>query len=516
MPGSEPSLPRVTETKGELQTLLNAMPVGVLLVHADGRIELANARALDLFGYTADELVGENVDVLVPESVRKGHVHHRGAYVVQPEQRPMGFGRDLYAQRKDGTTFPVEIGLSPAETENGMGTICTIIDITERKRLDGEKDHLLWTLEEKNAEITALYRVSELTRAGKTDPAMLAEIAEAIRSGLFGAPVSGVRITLDGAASEDAGFVAAQEALCSGILVDGRARGKIEAFLSDDHARDGRKRRDGDFARLMGTFAAAVGESLERSEALAKVIHASQLASIGELAAGVGHEVNNPINGIINCVDILLRNADAGTKEHRYLDLIKQEAYRISSIVGSLLAFARSGRSKPTPADLRVVLENVLVLSRKRIEKSQTLLQVEINENLPVVHCQPEQMQQVLLNLVLNALHALDERYPQADPNKTLLISARQVFVKDVPHVEVVVEDHGTGIRPEHIDRVFDPFFSTKGQQGTGLGLSVSLNIVRGHGGWISVESEPGTFTRFIVQCPVRPAECAATPSETS
>ena len=495
----------------DMQRLLDAMPVGVLLVGADGRVHRANKQALQLLGYTQQELTGLDVDTLVPEPSRSLHRDHRNAYAAEPTQRPMGFRRDLYAQRRDGTTFPVEIGLSPLEYKGEIATLCTIVDITDRKRQEAERESLVFELETRNAAVGSMYRVSELTRAVAPSESALREIAEATREGLLGAPVAGVRITVDGTAYEDSEFHASDDAIGVELSVDGRQRGKVEAFLAGDGSSGDPDMRDERFGTLVNAVADALSESLERTDALTKVVRASQLASIGELAAGVGHEVNNPINGIINCVDILLRNAPEGTKDRQYSELIKQEAYRIASIVGSLLAFARSGQSKATSTSFATVLENVLTLCRKRFEKFHVQLTVDTEGNLPPIGCEPEQMQQVLLNLVLNAVYALDERYPEADPNKCMIISARHVSLKSVPHVEIVVEDHGIGIRPEHRDRVFDPFFSTKGPKGTGLGLSVSLNIVYSHGGWIEVESEDGKATRFIVRFPVYEPEDTST-----
>ena len=144
-----------------------------------------------------------------------------------------------------------------------------------------------------------------------------------------------------------------------------------------------------------------------------------------------------------------------------------------------------------------------MALCNKRIEKSRIVLQLYVSDEMPEIRCYPQQIQQVLLNLVLNGVYALDQRYPEADPEKILSISSRQVLVRGERHAEIVVEDRGMGISPEHRDRIFDPFFTTKEKLGTGLGLSVSLSIVQAHEGWIRLETQPGRFARFIVQLPV-------------
>ena len=127
-----------------------------------------------------------------------------------------------------------------------------------------------------------------------------------------------------------------------------------------------------------------------------------------------------------------------------------------------------------------------------------------MSEDLPKVRCRSERIQQVMMNLIINAIHALDERYPLADPKKKLLIRGAVAIVERRRYLRLTVEDWGTGIDPTYIDRLFDPFFTTKGRdKGTGLGLSVSDGIVKEHGGSMTVESELGRFTRFNVDLPL-------------
>jgi signal transduction histidine kinase len=255
---------------------------------------------------------------------------------------------------------------------------------------------------------------------------------------------------------------------------------------------------------LITAIAAALAEMVERRDAESKVIQASKLASIGELAAGVGHEINNPLNGIINCADILIQVLADRPKDRQFAELIRSESERIARIVQNLLTFSRQDRESHSPARLLDIVDAVLSLSRKKIAKSHVRLNVEVSEDLPRVKCRSEQMQQVLMNLIINALHALDEKYPGVDADKVLHITAKQQQVDALPWLRLTVEDHGCGIAPIHMDRLFDPFFTTKSREvGTGLGLSVSDGIVKDHGGRITVESEFGKFARFHVELPL-------------
>jgi len=234
------------------------------------------------------------------------------------------------------------------------------------------------------------------------------------------------------------------------------------------------------------------------------VIHASKLAAVGELAAGVGHEINNPINGIINCAELLLKDAPEGTKLRKYLELIHKESERVARIVASLLAFSRQDREAHSLARICDVVNKVLDFCRKRLEKSQIRLHVDVSENLPKLLCRTEQLQQVVLNLLVNAAHGLDERFPETDPDKVILVTASSVSIDGDPFLRLVIEDHGCGIPQQNLGRVFDPFFSTKDKdKGTGLGLSVSDGIVKSHGGTIILESEVNRYTRFTIMLPL-------------
>ena len=259
-----------------------------------------------------------------------------------------------------------------------------------------------------------------------------------------------------------------------------------------------------------------LGEAIERKEAEAKVIHASTLASIGELAAGVGHEINNPINGIINCADILIPNTPENSKDREFAQMIRSEAERIATIVRNLLTFSRQERQKHSPARLCDIVESVLSLCRKKIEKSHIGLEVNVPESLPKLNCRSEQIQQVLMNLLINSMHALDERHPGPSAGKLLSIKAATKKIDGRTVIRMTVEDRGSGIAPAHLDRIFDPFYTTKGRdKGTGLGLSVSDGIVKSHNGTITVESEQEKFTRFYVDLPI-PGEHLVNAAETS
>lgn len=229
-----------------------------------------------------------------------------------------------------------------------------------------------------------------------------------------------------------------------------------------------------------------------------------KLESIGTLAGGVAHEINNPINGIMNYAQLIQDRLGPGSPLAEYTGEIIRETQRIAAIVHNLLTFARNEKQSHSPARVADIVERTLSLIRAIIRHDQITLTVNLPAGLPELRCRSQQIQQVLMNLMTNARDALNSRYPGYDPDKVLEVSARLFQKEGRRCIRVTVEDHGTGIEPEVRERMFDPFFTTKPRdQGTGLGLSISHGIVKDHHGELSVETELGRFTRMHLDLPV-------------
>jgi signal transduction histidine kinase len=235
----------------------------------------------------------------------------------------------------------------------------------------------------------------------------------------------------------------------------------------------------------------------------AETMRAAQLASIGELAAGVAHEINNPINGIINYAQILQDQIDTGQNSGDILGRIIREGERIAAIVSNLLAFARDHNEEVDFVMVDTVIDDALALINHKMFKDGILVTVEIPENLPLVQVNPQRLQQVFLNLLSNARYALNQRYSGKDPGKTLIIACHRILLEDRTFVRIRFTDQGIGIPPETIDKIFDPFFSTKKPgEGTGLGLSISHGLVKDFHGFLRVESVPNQFTALTIDLP--------------
>ncbi len=238
-----------------------------------------------------------------------------------------------------------------------------------------------------------------------------------------------------------------------------------------------------------------------------------RLEAIGTLAAGVAHEINNPVQGILNYAELIDGRADDPETVREFAAEITTESQRVATIVRNLLVFARQERDQSFErVEVRELIDATLSLIHAVLRKDHVDLQVDLPLDLPSLSCRPQPIQQILMNLVTNARDALNERYPGFDERKRITISA-QTFSPTPgpdpdPWLRISVIDQAGGIPDENRARIFDPFFTTKGRdQGTGLGLSVSHGIAREHGGELRVESEVGVGSRFLLELPLaRPA----------
>ncbi|MDP8205264.1 MAG: PAS domain S-box protein [Candidatus Electryonea clarkiae] len=225
-----------------------------------------------------------------------------------------------------------------------------------------------------------------------------------------------------------------------------------------------------------------------------------KLESIGTLASGVAHEINNPINGIMNYAQLISDRSGEETKLKGYAQEIISETERVATIVRNLLTFSRDEKETHSPANIQDIVNDTISLVQTIIRHDQIALELDVPDNLPKIRCRSQHIQQVLMNLLTNARDALNERYPDYDENKMMVVKVRPFERENIKWIRMTVEDHGIGISEEIRNRIFDPFYTTKDRtKGTGLGLSISYGIVEDHLGELNVESEPGQYTHFHV-----------------
>jgi two-component system NtrC family sensor kinase len=271
----------------------------------------------------------------------------------------------------------------------------------------------------------------------------------------------------------------------------------------------------GELNQFTQTLEVKVKERTEQLQAAQKkLLQTDRLASLGTLAASVAHEINNPVSGVLNLSMLMQRMLrDEGvpperlTEFRRYLGQVTSETTRVGRIVSDLLAFSRRSKPQRTTADLNKTVRLALSLVQHKMKLANVEVVERLAPDLPQIRCDPGQIQQVTLNLLLNAAEAT-----QVHGGGVVTVSTGLSTSDGVATLSV--RDDGEGIQPENLARIFDPFFTTKSDgKGVGLGLAVTYGIVQEHGGEIEVRSEARKGAEFIVTLPVTPVDAVAAPA---
>jgi len=249
---------------------------------------------------------------------------------------------------------------------------------------------------------------------------------------------------------------------------------------------------------------ALVKDVTDKKDLQAEAMRAGHLASLGELAAGVAHEINNPINGIINYAEILKGRCSKKEEDEEIPVRIIKEGVRVAQIVKSLLSFASDRRPGHRSVSIQDVFSETLGLAEKLLIKDSIKFSMNIPFDLPMVKANSNEIQQVFLNIISNARYALNQRFPEYHKDKTFEIKGETVKIDGREYVRTTFYDSGAGIPENILDKISNPFFSTKPHgDGTGLGLSISYGIIKKHDGSILFESVEGEYTKAIVDLPV-------------
>jgi PAS domain S-box-containing protein len=222
-----------------------------------------------------------------------------------------------------------------------------------------------------------------------------------------------------------------------------------------------------------------------------------KLSFIGQISAGIAHEIGTPLNIILGNAEYLMMDRKAGERDYEELKVIVSETNRIAKLIQQLLDFARPKKMRPKPVELNAEIDNVLQLLKNQIEKSRIALRLRLQDGLPLIFGDGAQLQEVFVNLIVNAIHSMDR-------GGELTISTRSLSKSEGDFVEVAITDTGCGIPEENLPKIFNPFFTTKEVgKGTGLGLAIAQRIVSDHKGTITVESTVGKGTTFTLIFPV-------------
>jgi|GEM_PF-1582135 len=473
-----------------LRMIVESAPNGMLMTDEKGKILYLNPQIEKMFGYSKSELLGQHVEELVPQRYSESHATYRKKYIAEPEARVMGNGRDLFAQHKDGTEIPVEIGLNPVKTEQGVIVIGTVIDITERKRTEKlliEREERLHEIMDNTTDAIVVF-----------DNEGVVETCNRRTNALLSSGNEELRDIRDIITPENRdGF--------SEILKRAKGGDKITDIETEIIGKGGK--RISVSASLVytnsevGKFIITIRDISERLMIRQKIIDLEKSQIIGKMSEGFAHHMGTPLASMLLRVQMLKEDVPdiPGCEDvSKKLDSIERQILYGQKVIQRLLKFVSKPGSEKRPESLSELLNESVEIIRPLLKKNRIAVELNTPEDLRVL-ADSNLMQLVFSDTLMNAVDAM----PGGG-----IISITAFGEDGTETAEVKISDMGHGIAQETIPHVFEPFYTTKpAGKGTGLGLSVAKRVINDHGGEISISSKVDSGTTVLIKLPILNAE---------
>ena len=488
-------------SQADFKNLFEHIATGVFISSKEGKFLNANQALLDMLGYESKE---EFLSIDLPQDLYV-RPEDRDTFKQMMEQDGRIIDYEIEFKRKDGSTIPILLTGHARYDQQGniIGYEGLNVDLTHRKLMEKE--------------VKEAYD-------------FMNKIVQSSPNAITATDMKGNILIWNRAAEETLGYKASEvigKMNIRKIYPEGIARKVMQMLRSDEYGGIGRLssypmvyvRHDGEVVEgnlsaaiicdTNGKEIASVGSFVDLRDRLKmeralrdtqeQLLQSEKLAAMGRLTSQIAHELNNPLYGIMNTLELLKTEISPDNRRRKILEMALSETVRLSDLLRKMLSFSKPDQEEKHPVDINSILDEILLLHEKQLKENDITITSKLAKDLELVNASKNQLRQVFLNMVANARDAM--------PNGgTFTVTTSG----DRDKVTVELSDTGVGIRQENIDKIFDSFFTTKGEvKGVGLGLSVCYGFIKDHGGDIAVKSREGVGTTFIITLPVHNGDSA-------
>jgi PAS domain S-box-containing protein len=485
-----------------LRAVVECAADGVILIDASGNVLMFNAACERLFKYSASEVIGQNVKMLMPEPYRGEHDRYLDNFHRTGERKIIGIGREVFGQRKDGSTFPMDLAVGEAKQDDGSIFVGIIHDLTERERAE---------------------------RALRESAARLRAVVETAVDGVILIDAHG-RIVMFNPACERLFQYRADEVIHENVklLMPTSYRLEHDGYIRNFLETGARKiigigrevvgqRKDGSTfpmdlsvgeAKQDGEaiFVSIIHDLTERKRTEEQLVQAQKMETVGQLSGGIAHDFNNLLTVIVGNAEFLGEKLKSRQDLKQLADDIGRAGDRGAELTQRLLAFGRRQILRPVEIECNDLLDSMHKLLRRTL-REDIEIKTDFDPDIPSAFADPAQLESAVLNIALNAQDAMPAggRLTISTANASLDDHYKSLHPEVLPgeYVLVSITDDGEGMPKDVIERVFEPFFTTKEVgKGSGLGLSMVYGFVKQSNGHVSIYSEPGLGTTIRIYLP--------------
>jgi len=519
------------------EKVLDSTPDSMLFVDTQTRVVLVNAQFEKVFGYTQDEIVGEKLNILVPDRYRNSHSKKVRNFFEHPKVRSMGSHIEIYAKKKNGEEFPADISLSPMQTDEELLVAAAVRDITVRRKAEEEVELNYYiqkvtnsmlkisleplSLEEQFDRILELIlNVPKLSLQSRgaiflKDPEAEVLHFKAQQGFTEEDPLPCIEIPIGhclcGKAAKLAKFMYAEDMdsihdihdenmfphghYCVPILSGQSLYGLLNVYLKKGHKRSSREEI---FLTSVASTLATIIErdrtEQEKKDLQQQLAQAEKLAALGRFTANIAHEIRNPLTSVGGFARRLDKAVPKDTKEKDYTKIIIAEVSRLEKILKNILSFSKETPVNSTNNNIADTIEQVMLMHEDLLKEKSIEVQKNLAE-IPKFSFDKDLLIEALDNILLNAVDSMTG-------GGTLTVITEKEEEQGKPQVLVKIRDSGAGISEDRLEVIFEPFYTTKSAEGTGLGLSITKKIMEALSGMVKIESEVGKGTTILLSLP--------------